>query len=93
VQSLLALAALCFCGVAAAVQPGAWVLGGGISGGCTTGEQIGISAGTLFQDRDLPVLNEYRSLLGYVFTHLYALSASDLAFVFPGAAPGKYSFL
>jgi uncharacterized protein (DUF1501 family) len=70
-----------------------WVLGGGLSGGCTAGEQIGISAGTLFQDRDLPVLNEYRSLLGYVFTRLYALSPSDLAFVFPGAAPGKYSFL
>jgi uncharacterized protein (DUF1501 family) len=70
-----------------------WVLGGGISGGCTAGEQIGVSAGTLFQDRDLPVLNEYRSLLGYVFTRLYALSASDLAFVFPGAAPGRYTFL
>lgn len=70
-----------------------WVLGGGISGGCTAGEQIGVSAGTLFQDRDLPVLNEYRSLLGYVFTRLYALNASDLAFVFPGAAPGRYSFL
>jgi uncharacterized protein (DUF1501 family) len=70
-----------------------WVLGGGISGGCTTGEQIGVSGGTLFQDRDLPVLNEYRSLLGYVFARLYALSASDLAFVFPGAAPGRYSFL
>lgn len=70
-----------------------WVLGGGISGGRTAGEQIGISAGTLFQDRDLPVLNEYRSLLGYVFTRLYALNASELAFVFPGAAPGRYSFL
>jgi len=47
----------------------------------------------LFQDRDLPVLNEYRSILGYVFTRLYALGAADLAFVFPGAARGRYSFL
>lgn len=70
-----------------------WVLGGGISGGRTAGEQMGISATTLFQDRDLPVLNEYRSLLGYVFTRLYGLNASELAFIFPGAAAGKYSFL
>jgi len=70
-----------------------WVLGGGISGGRTVGEQVGISAATLFQNRDLPVLNEYRVLLGYVFTRLYGLNAAELAFVFPGAGLGKYSFL
>src|SRR4029077_6240965 len=29
-----------------------WVLGGGIAGGRTGGEQVGVSAGTLFQNRD-----------------------------------------
>jgi uncharacterized protein (DUF1501 family) len=70
-----------------------WVLGGGIAGGRTAGEQVGVSAGTLFQDRDLVVLNEYRSLLGYVFTRLYGLNATDMAYIFPGATPGRYSFL
>jgi uncharacterized protein (DUF1501 family) len=70
-----------------------WVLGGAIAGGQTAGEQVGVSAGTLFQDRDLVVLNEYRSLLGYVFTRLYGLSLNDIAYIFPGATPGRYSFL
>jgi uncharacterized protein (DUF1501 family) len=70
-----------------------WVLGGGISGGRIGGEQIAVSAATLFQNRDFTVLNEYRSLMGYVFTRLYALNSSDIGRVFPGASPGKYSFL
>lgn len=70
-----------------------WVLGGAIAGGQTAGEQMGISAGTLFQDRDLTVLNEYRSVLGYMFARLYGLSLEDIAYIFPGAAPGRYSFL
>jgi uncharacterized protein (DUF1501 family) len=70
-----------------------WVLGGRIVGGRTAGEQIGVSASNLFQNRDFTVLNEYRSLLGYVFTRLYALNAADIGRVFPGAAPGRYSFL
>ena len=70
-----------------------WVLGGGISGGRTGGEQIGVSAATLFQNRDFTVLNEYRSLMGYIFGRLYALNSSDISRVFPGAPSGKYSFL
>jgi uncharacterized protein (DUF1501 family) len=70
-----------------------WVLGGAIAGGRIAGEQVGASAGDLFQDRDLVVLNEYRSLLGYVFTRVYGLDRNDMNYVFPGATAGRYSFL
>ena len=64
-----------------------WVLGGGIQGGRVVGEQVDISAATLFQNRDWPVLNDYRGMLGGLFARLYGLNASQLASVFPGASP------
>ena len=41
-----------------------WVLGGGIKGGRIAGEQVAVDNSHLFQNRDYPVLTEYRSLLG-----------------------------
>ena len=70
-----------------------WVLGGGIAGGNVIGEQIGVSAVNLFQNRDFPVLNEYRSVLAYIFARAFAASMADIAYVFPGAQVGRYSFL
>jgi uncharacterized protein (DUF1501 family) len=35
-----------------------WVLGGGLRGGRVVGEQTRLEPGTLFQDRDYPVLND-----------------------------------
>jgi uncharacterized protein (DUF1501 family) len=68
-----------------------WVLGGGLSAaaGPVAGEQQAIEASTLFQNRDLPVLNEYRALLGGIMTRQFGLSTAQLAQVFPGA-PAKY---
>lgn len=65
-----------------------WVLGGGIRGGQVLGEQVRVAPATLFQNRDYPVLNEYRSVLGGLFARLYDLNASQLEQVFPGA-PAK----
>lgn len=62
-----------------------WVLGGGVRGGRIAGEQVALTATTLFQQRDMPVLNEYRALLGGLFTRLYGLSAAQRAQVFPDA--------
>jgi uncharacterized protein (DUF1501 family) len=70
-----------------------WVLGGGIAGGRIVGEQVDLAAHTLFQNRDLPVLNEYRTLTGYVLARQYALSSADLDYVFPGAKAARYPFL
>ncbi len=63
-----------------------WVLGGGVRGGRVAGEQLAVNKASLFQDRDYPVLNEYRSVLGGLFGRQYGLNASQLAQVFPGAS-------
>jgi len=64
-----------------------WVLGGGVRGGRVVGEQVSVAPGSLFQNRDYPVLNEYRGLLGGLFTGLYGLSAAQVQQVFPGVNP------
>jgi uncharacterized protein (DUF1501 family) len=64
-----------------------WVLGGAVRGGRVVGEQVAVAPASLFQNRDYPVLNEYRSLLGGLFTRLYGLSPAQVQQVFPGAAP------
>ena len=61
-----------------------WVLGGTVRGGRVVGEQVALAPGSLFQDRDYPVLNEYRSVLGGLFARLYGLSAAQLQQVFAG---------
>ncbi len=64
-----------------------WVLGGGIAGGRIAGEQVRVTRANLLQDRDLPVLNNYRVWLGGLFKRLWGLSESQLDQVFPGATP------
>ncbi len=62
-----------------------WVLGGSISGGRIVGEQRPVARATLFQDRDYPVLNDYRAVLGGLFRALWGLSPAQLEQVFPAA--------
>jgi uncharacterized protein (DUF1501 family) len=64
-----------------------WILGGSINGGTIRGEQQRLARGTLFQDRDYPVLNDYRSVLGGLFHSLWDLSPTQLGHVFQDAAP------
>ncbi len=61
-----------------------WVLGGGLgrAGGKVVGEQQTVEQASLFQNRDYPVLNEYRALLAGLFSRMYGLSSSDLDKVF-----------
>ena len=69
-----------------------WFLGGGLSaqaGGRVVGEQIEVSEKALFQNRDYPVLNEYRSVLGSLFARMYGLSGQQLQQIFPASQPGK----
>jgi uncharacterized protein (DUF1501 family) len=61
-----------------------WVLGGGIRGGQISGEQIQLTPGQLFQNRDYPVLNEYRAVLGGLFSRIYGLNPRQLDTVFNG---------
>jgi uncharacterized protein (DUF1501 family) len=64
-----------------------WVLGGGMRGGRVAGEQVRVEQPSLFQDRDYPVLNEYRAVLGGLFARLYGLNAAQIERIFPGAKP------
>jgi uncharacterized protein (DUF1501 family) len=67
-----------------------WVLGGGLSaeaGGRIVGEQQALTQATLFQNRDYPVLNEYRAVFGGLFKRMYGLSPAQLGRVFEGVAP------
>jgi len=61
-----------------------WVLGGAVRGGRIAGEQLPVNAANLFQNRDYPVLNEYRAMLGGLFARLYGLSTNQLRQVFDG---------
>ncbi len=64
-----------------------WVAGGAVRGGRMAGEQVRVEQATLNQNRDLPVLNEYRAVLGGLFGRIYGLDTNRLAQVFPGTRP------
>jgi uncharacterized protein (DUF1501 family) len=62
-------------------------MGGGVCGGRMVGPQIKLSRSTLNQGRDLPVLTDYRALLGGIVARQYGISNDRLKTVFPKAAP------
>jgi len=62
-----------------------WFLGGAIRGGRVHGKQQQVAEKTLFQNRDFPVLNEYRSVLGSVIGRHFGLDREARAKIFPGA--------
>jgi len=64
-----------------------WVLGGGVRGGRMAGPQRLLTPETLNQNRDLPVLTDYRAMLGGLLARLYGLGPAQVARVFPHAAP------
>ena len=64
-----------------------WVLGGSIRGGTVAGEQAPVNRGALLQDRDFPVLNDYRAVLGGLFRTLWGLSPDQSARIFPQVSP------
>ena len=53
-----------------------------VRGGRIAGEQVRVEEATLFQNRDYPVLNEYRAVFGGLFARLYGLNEAQLARVF-----------
>lgn len=64
-----------------------WVMGGGVRGGRIAGPQVKVEQATLNQDRDYPVLTDYRALLGGLFQRAYGLDRKRLEDVFPQAQP------
>lgn len=64
-----------------------WVMGGGINGGRIAGEQIKLEQATLFQNRDYPVLTDYRGLFAGLFQHLFGLEPASLQRIFTRVQP------
>ncbi len=64
-----------------------WVLGGALQGRRFAGDQVDVGPGTLNQNRDWPVMTEYRAMLGGVFKRMYSLDATRLERVFPDTVP------
>jgi uncharacterized protein (DUF1501 family) len=64
-----------------------WIAGGALRGGTICGEQVALTARTLHQGRDMPVLNDYRNVLAGLFSRLYGLSNPSLDHIFPDVSP------
>jgi uncharacterized protein (DUF1501 family) len=62
-----------------------WVLGGGVAGGRVAGAQVAVDEAHLFQNRDFPVLNDYRAVLAHLFARIYGLDGARIERVLPGA--------
>src|SRR6516225_2738793 len=70
-----------------------WVLGGAVKGGRMAGEQVKLDHATLFQNRDYPVLTDYRAFFGGLFARAYGLDQRLIAQVFPGVAAKDLALL
>ena len=70
-----------------------WILGGSVHGGRVVGEQVAVTQKSLFQDRDFPVLNEYRAVLGGLFARLYGLNGRQMERVFSGVVPRDFGIV
>jgi uncharacterized protein (DUF1501 family) len=64
-----------------------WVLGGSVNGGRFHGAQVKVEEASLFQNRDFPVLTDYRSLFGGLIRKIYGFDAATLDKIFPAAKP------
>ncbi len=70
-----------------------WVLGGAVRGGRIAGPQVAMTQANLFQDRDWPVLTDYRSLIGGLLRKGYGLSQTQLMQIFPAAQPADLALV
>lgn len=62
-----------------------WALGGKVNGGRIAGQQLAVNAQSLLQNRDYPVLNNYRDVLAGLMGRMWGLPNGQLQSVFPGA--------
>lgn len=66
-----------------------WVMGGAVKGGQIAGPQVTLGQTTLNQGRDLPVLTDYRSLIGEILVRRYGLGAQKIQTIFPSVTPSR----
>jgi uncharacterized protein (DUF1501 family) len=70
-----------------------WVLGGAVRGGRIAGAQVKVSEANLFQDRDWPVLTDYRGLIGGLLGKSYGLRQAQLTEIFPQSTPADLALI
>ena len=70
-----------------------WVLGGQVRGGRIAGPQVAVTRANLFQDRDWPVLTDYRALIGGLLRKSHGLLPAQLGDIFPSAEPQDLQLL
>src|SRR5262245_33906303 len=70
-----------------------WVLGGAVTGGRVAGTQGPVDEAHLYQGRDFPVLNDYRSVLAHLFTRIYGLDEARIDRILPGARPQNFGLI
>jgi uncharacterized protein (DUF1501 family) len=64
-----------------------WVLGGGINGGRILGDQVKVEQPKLFQNRDYPIMTDYRSLFAGLFQRMYGLEKPSIEKIFASVHP------
>jgi uncharacterized protein (DUF1501 family) len=69
------------------------VLGGAVRGGRLLGEQVKVEQVSLFQNRDFPVLTDYRGLFGGLFQGMYGLDETALQKIFVSVQPTDLSLV
>lgn len=60
-----------------------WMMGGPVAGGKLHGNWDGIGQNSLYEGRDLPVLTDFRSVVGPMVAEHMGLSKAQLANIFP----------
>jgi uncharacterized protein (DUF1501 family) len=66
-----------------------WVMGGGINGGRILGPQVKVDQANLFQNRDYPVLTDYRAMFSGLFQRMFGLDNASVQRIFAGVHPAE----
>ena len=64
-------------------------MGGGINGGRIHGSLVKVEQASLFQNRDYPVLTDYRAMFAGLFGRMYGLDAAAVQRIFTGVHPAE----
>ena len=65
-----------------------WVMGGGVKGGAIQGQWPGLDTENLYEERDLAVTTDFRSVIGAVLQQHLLLNDEQLSVVFPTIPQG-----
>ena len=70
-----------------------WVMGGGVAGGKIHGRWPGLNTAALYENRDLAVTTDFRSVIAAVLAGHLGLTAEQIATVLPGAAASDLALI